>query len=491
MPRFRPITRRTLLSGVTAAGVGAIAARARQTRAADDWWTPDDLGERIYATWQGKLDEPVPFDSLAFKANRAVVAIFNGDLEFHVNGTQRPQPGVFVSDGSARVQWAKDRREDNEITFPVGSGWHCLVSRRYKGRHFASLDGSPEVAVGEHIVCPRFRGGKRPDGYIDGEAMIWLVQGEMVEAEAQKFMGWACHASGIALPPNHPYASSSPLAGPEDWRSTFVEPAPEEWDAMSYDLSYSGTPLDLAGYGLVFEDHFTEMNISHEDEGPGPWWAPVHGSGTGGAKQGFIDDDPPVFIHNGSEVVLRTRRNPGSDIWKAGIFCSINQAGDGNTWTPPFYIEWNVRNTLGNGYATFPAVWLKSVNEYFMVTETTIELDVWEGRNIYPDYYHMSYHNHDALKPVPGRLADDRHISGNAYPGLMYDNGYHTYAVKIDGGLIVHYFDGREVGRMLAHAEIYQPMFILVDNALKRRDMEQADGIYDMGIDYIRVYQVV
>jgi hypothetical protein len=526
-----PITRRTILSAMAYLSLKPTAGLAdEEPSQAGEPWEPEAIREKIWLEWRiedvpagpvagwsdraggvvaeqpdearqpiklpsGEIDFAddassliIPYQSRAYEAHRAVVCVFKGDVTVRVNGDRRPQPGIESSDGAVEVAWATPA-DPNSLTFDVSPGWHCLVSRRVGGVHYASLDGSPEIATGQNICVPRFR-GNQPVGLVRGEIdYLSVVQNEMSESEAQKFMAWACRRRGIPLPDGHPYSRTPPLTGPEDWKSTFVESSEQEWDELA--LMRGEGNLDLSGYEVVFEDHFEEMTITDEWAGTGPWYAPVHGSGTGKAKHGFVDSDPPVYIQRDSELIIRMRPEPGADFYRSGIFCSVNQNGHGNTWEPPFYIEWRLRNTRGNGYGSWPAVWVKSVNEYFMMTESRVEIDAWEGWNSRPTEFYMAYHNHDALRHWPGRIASHRSFGGHTNPADLYDDSYHRYGLMIDEEFVRYFFDGEEQGRIPAPIEVYQPMFILVDLALPKAELDQVEGEYEMGVDYIRVFRRV
>ena len=170
--------------------------------------------------------------------------------------------------------------------------------------------------------------------------------------------------------------------------------------------------------------------------------------------------------------------------------------GHGNTWKYG-YFEFRARVSKGNGFASWPAFWVKSVNEFFRLTESRLELDLYEGYNSDPDGHHQAYHNWPALRLVEGRLSEHRSV-GN-YTGLtaskwdeavdLFDNEYHTYGMMIDETWVKFYFDDQELARFPTPVEAKQEVFILVDLALLPHQADKAEGVYELTLDYIRVFQ--
>jgi hypothetical protein len=163
------------------------------------------------------------------------------------------------------------------------------------------------------------------------------------------------------------------------------------------------------------------------------------------------------------------------------------------------YFECRGRAT-GDGDRGWWAFWVKSVNEYFRLTESRLEEDIVEHYSPDPDGHHQSTHNHPAVRVIDGRVSAQRFASN--YTRLasasvwdedidLWDNAYHTYGLMIDDTWVKRFFDGKELGRFATPIEYKQPLFILFNqdynNNVGGTPVEGTS--YVMGIDYIRVYE--
>jgi hypothetical protein len=61
--------------------------------------------------------------------------------------------------------------------------------------------------------------------------------------------------------------------------------------------------------------------------------------------------------------------------------------------------------------------------------------------------------------------------------------------VQIDETWVRMFFDNQELSRFPTPPEAKQELFILVDLALLPTQATQAQGTYDLTLDYVRVYQ--
>ena len=573
MHSYAPSRRNVLALLGAAAGSTPLGAIARKVKTGAPW-TPELLGEQVWLDWRAEdlvsgpvaswkdrkggvvaaqantAKQPtklatgevqflpsgqfltVPNQSQGHIAHRSVVMLFRADLAgaaytdgclFALNGidggTTSRQPAVLYSRQSGLrsvgVDW-HDTTGPNVLNCNLAGGassWHCLVSRRVDGRHYLSLDGSPEITIGDNICLAK--NNKYSTGLIGdlrSASVPWaadtilILQDELGKDDADRLAGWGmwrCGAQG-ALPANHPYRLAPPTA-PGTARAAFVESTPAEWTAVQsyWDPANAATeleqaylaPLDLAGYRLVFEDHFTALSVSDQSTGRGTWWSPVAYNATGSAISAKVSDTPYTFIQSGSELAVRMQ--PTSRGWTSGVFTSVNANGRGNTWKYG-YFEFRARAGRGNGYGVWPAFWLKSVNEFFRLTESRVEIDLYEGYSSDPAGHHQSFHNWPANRVLPGRLAGHRYVSN--YTGLkpaewggqtcdLFDDQYHLYGLMIDETWVRYFYDNRELARFPTPVEAKQELFILVDLALLPSQAAQASGTVDLTLDYIRVYQ--
>jgi hypothetical protein len=480
-----------------------------------------------------------PQQNRANTAHRAIMILFRIDLNgsgggsiFAVNGVgggyeRQPYVGYDRSSNPkvVSVSWRTPGGYNGlSFTVPVNANqWHCLVSRRVGAVHYASIDGKQVdgVTPGESQVTmtdwavPALN--TSVTGYIGDfrtttPAMaidsVLVIQDEMSLEEAEKLMGWAMWRRGIQaqLPASHPYRNAAPVSTPPTY--VFTESTPAEWTALtnfwtntSLSEQYKGTPMDLTGWTLDFEDHFTSHTVTNDVTGEGAWFAPVHGAGTGSATSVVPTDanpqgTPATYIQSGSEMTIRMQNSGG---WKSGVFCSVNLNGVGRTWMYP-YFEVRMKtgpSSTGNTKGAWPALWVKSENEFFNLTESRLEYDFYEGYSSDNKGFHNSIHNWPAARILPSRLQTHRYNSnylGLTTPGWyqnvnLFDNQYHTYGVMVTPTWVITMFDGRETFRFPTPIEMKQPLWMLADLALLPSEASQASGIYDMTIDYIRVYQ--
>lgn len=522
-------------------------------------WRVDDLPEGIVGSWRDRVggvtasqsdatQRPtrnseglhfdggprrliIPAQSNAYLAHRATLLIFKADFSNCPSGqgsfaafngvdgsaTSR-QPALLYDSslgcGSIIGQWRDATGYwGGSSALETNNLWHVLLTRRVGGTVYTSLDGGTEMASGNGVVCLSKSGSTT--GYIGdfrNTGPVWTMdclmalQDELGIEDAQRLIGWAMWRKGAQarLPDGHPYKAAPPTVPSSVSEAPYVEATADQWTAtqaywdstnISNELEQRmGSALDLGGYELKFQDDFTSFSVTHETTGAGPWYSPVHPSATGAARTAQLTDSPPPFVQSDSELIIRMQQGPKG--WQSGVMTSVNLNGKGNSWLYG-YFEMRARASTGNGYGAWPAFWLKTVNEFFRLTETRVEIDCYEGYASDPKGHHQSFHNWPAARLIPGRVSKHRYVSN--YTGLeeaqwgsnvnLFDNQYHTYGVSVESDWIVYYFDRRELARFPTPPEAKKPLFILVDLALNPSEASRAIGISEVGIDYIRVYQ--
>jgi hypothetical protein len=479
--------------------------------------------------------------------HRAVAILFRIDLTgtsgtgtlFAINGVGggwESQPSVRYDrqTDTVMVNWTTPSGW-NSFSFPVdpdGSVWHCLVSRREGKNFYASLDGKdingnygesgkemldwamPDSNVFNTGVIGDFRSWN-PDLAIDS---VLIVQGDVPLEDAERLMGWAMWRRGVQdnLPSEHPYRDHVPYAQTET--DQFVESTSAEWQAVVdfwktpalAKTPYLGNTVDLTGWTLDFGDDFDQHSVTDDVKGEGDWFSPTHTAATGSAftvRPGFDSANPTIgtpaasgypdtYIQENGTMTIRMQNSNG---WKAGAFASVNSNGYGRTWTYP-YIEARMKigpSSTGSYYGAWPALWLRSANTFTNRTEPNMEYDIYEGYIPDVDGHHAGLHNWPAARTLPGRLSSHR-VTGN-YVALtsstpqgavdLFDGEYHTYGCMITPDWVINYFDGIEMHRFPTPIEMKQPLWLLVDLAMMSEGESQSSGIYDLTIDYIRVYQ--
>jgi len=473
----------------------------------------------------------------------------NGSI-FSANGAggggaeRQPCVGYDLGKNLVTVGWTTPSGS-NALSFNVPqdfSRWHCLVSRRVDTPsgpvHYASLDGrrTDGTTPGESELSMKdwalmktnvpvlgFIGDNRTKGPQMAIDTIMVLQDQLTADDARKLMGWAMWRRGAQaqLPDAHPWRNQPPLLSPPT--RAFVESTPAEFDALkvfwkdsAQSEAHRGEALDVSGWVIDFEDNFDKHTVTNDVTGKGNWFAPTHGAPCGKAVAVVpplnksdatigAEGTPATYIHGDSTMTIRMQSTGKSESgalrWKSGAFCSVNSNGYGRTWMYP-YIEARMKSgpsSTGNRKAAWPALWVKSVNYFYNLAESNLEYDIYEGYISDAKGFHNSFHNWPAHRKTPGRLEKHRWISnylGLKTPGWpenidLFDGKFHTYGVMVGPDFVINMFDGREVFRFPTPVEMKQPLWILVDLALSgyKDESLKADGIYDLVIDYIKVYR--
>jgi beta-glucanase (GH16 family) len=250
------------------------------------------------------------------------------------------------------------------------------------------------------------------------------------------------------------------------------------------DESQAGRSLNLTGGILTFADEFEQPSITGPD-GDGPWYAPIHG-GFGRAK--FLPPhtiDGPFFFNNGV-LTIRLAKRDGR--WTSGIIQSVNAEGEGFAQR---YGYFEIRAKFPKSNGTWPAFWLKTVNQFTDRSQTRAEIDIIEayGGNDWSGY-HATVHLWPARHRRPEQL--QKHWWKGCYEridGDLFDGDWHLYGGEVGPEWVTIYYERREVGRFPTLAEFRHPLFILADLALHDKDPRRTDDPADMQIDYIRVWQ--
>lgn len=244
-----------------------------------------------------------------------------------------------------------------------------------------------------------------------------------------------------------------------------------------------GRALDLGTAQLTFNDDFNRPSVTTR-HGAGPWFTGLH-QGFGAARFLAADSGGP-FAYGGGALRIRLEQRNG--VWQSGMMQTGNPSGRG--FAQKFGIfEMRAKFPKGNG--TWPAFWLKTVNEFFDTTTSRGELDVIEayGDNDH-DGYHGNVHLWVSKTPRPGTLLTKSwHKSGyTTLNANMFDGQFHTYTAEVTPQWIYLYFDRAQVLQMPTPAEFRQPLFMLVDLAL-RSGVTGTPAVSDMVVDHVRAWQ--
>jgi hypothetical protein len=243
--------------------------------------------------------------------------------------------------------------------------------------------------------------------------------------------------------------------------------------------------LDLTGYRLSFEDRFDTLDVT-ADGGGGRWFAPVH-SDFGRAHFLPPGPDGPFRLETGEggRRHLAIRAEKRADGWTSGLMQTVDSHGHGFAQT---YGYFEMRARLPDGPGTWPAFWLLTQQAFTDQTLPRGEIDVLEQYGRRPDRLHMAVHLWPAYADNSGGIADLWTLSKRADLRGM-GRGFHRWGVLIEPRWTTFYYDGRALSRYPTLPAYRTPMYLLVNLAMHKRDLEAASGPYDMTVDYVRVWR--
>src|SRR5690349_1818721 len=75
-----------------------------------------------------------------------------------------------------------------------------------------------------------------------------------------------------------------------------------------FSREHLGTPLDLEGYQLTWQDEFDTLNASRDGRGTGPWFSGVHAILVAGEEMAHIGD--PAYSVADGILTMSTGVNP-------------------------------------------------------------------------------------------------------------------------------------------------------------------------------------
>ncbi|HEY9250973.1 MAG TPA: family 16 glycosylhydrolase, partial [Rariglobus sp.] len=151
---------------------------------------------------------------------------------------------------------------------------------------------------------------------------------------------------------------------------------PEVFDALAFDITRRGTPLDLSGCRQTFFDGFDTLSVSAPGGPDARWFGPVHG-GFGKAKFLPPGPDGPFSMDNGNLII--TARKDERGWWTSGLIESVDR--DGKRGFSQQYGYFEMRAEFPAGEGSWPAFWLKAVAERGDRTLSRPEIDIveWYG----------------------------------------------------------------------------------------------------------------
>jgi hypothetical protein len=266
-------------------------------------------------------------------------------------------------------------------------------------------------------------------------------------------------------------------------------------------------PPAAAGMALVFADDF-HGPLSISSTNPKAIYydhKPPNGSQDFSTLP-FTGHDSPGNPFTQRDTYLRIRASEKAH--SAGLLCSIKNDGSGIKASLPCYFE--CRFIGPNVAGTWPAFWLMTdyLTDYKTLGDKTPvdELDIIEaygGEGLHEpnsgDKYQITPHAWNQ-GDAGNKLADAAYAAMHN-PATMHRHGisstwyeaFHTYGCKITATDTIYYCDNIEMGRhpTLPISRKY-PFFFMVNLATGGGwavDLSRTNGIADMYVDYVRVYQ--
>jgi len=284
-----------------------------------------------------------------------------------------------------------------------------------------------------------------------------------------------------------------------------------------YRVNTGGDRVEPEGWERVFFDDFRAFRISPSTSNEGDLWqAPGWNTAVGNdARLLPPGATPDVYPHDPENQLQTISIAKQGNTWYGSAFYSVNDLGQGYVWSGPkiFRIRCMfpkiAEHLLPGGL--FPAFWSYGIEFLYWRTSNRIEVDWFEfvGTNGY--YYNgMSSHLHYThVKNIFVRQNDSyqryKVFGGNLTPlennlGLyVWDGQFHTWEFVVDEDwtyVNVTIPDRRsgtekwvEVCRCPTPALYLEPMYLLVDYALRANDGLPKSEREDFVIDWIEVLQ--
>ncbi len=262
-----------------------------------------------------------------------------------------------------------------------------------------------------------------------------------------------------------------------------------------------------AGMKLVFADDFSDpLSISSTDPKATYYdHKPPDGSQDFSSLpfSGYASAKNP-FMQVGAYLRIRADARKNS----SGLISSLKRDGTGVTASSPCYFE--CRFIGPNAIGTWPAFWLLTTangkNGKEESSSPVDELDIIEaygGEGVHEPNAYDTYMvtPHAWNQGEAGKAAETAAFKAMQNPAAMKKFGIpstwyeamHTYGCKITDADTIYYCDNIEVGRhkTLDTSRKY-PFFFLINLATGGGwpvDLSRYDGLADMYVDYVRVYQ--
>ena len=245
----------------------------------------------------------------------------------------------------------------------------------------------------------------------------------------------------------------------------------------NWTTQYAGTPLDLTGFNLNFDDEFNTNSVGGNTGDPtvDNWFAPqrpTFGAATFVAPDSAVD---PFSTANG-DLTITMQQVDGS--WQSGNMQTVNHNGDGYSQE---YGYFEMRAKLPTGIGSWPGLAVFSKDS----TVQRVEVDLLEAYGGDPNH-HAAVH----FTPYAGSTLTQRFDQSalTNMGGELSDGQFHTYGVMITPDWITVYMDRVELERFPSNSYLATPLFMSMDLAMNPAQVDQASGPSNMVVDYARAY---
>lgn len=421
-----------------------------------------------------------------------------------------------------------------------GASWNSILSYRRDGKLHMTVNGldSGFTNSDDYWAWGRVEGG--PASIIGTRALtnaewaydlIMFGQGELSDAQVRKLEGWAHWRveQPDRLPSDHPYRHERPLIEKQDFAQLYQHDA-NAWNNWGTTLSKAesgammGKPrVDPIGFDRVFFDDFARNSVAESAGLSNPlsnWFAPGSNTAVGqSARLLPLARSAELYVHkpdaredgvvSGGSLTLSLLYR---DQWYASCITTLNDAGQGRYWKDGgiFRLRCRFPRETNPAGGFFPAFWAYGREALLWRHRERIEIDFWEfdGKN---DSYLNGGTVHVHKGQITGLLGHldkdapafeiwDGEIKGSNIGQTdnfhLWDGEWHTWEFRIDPDLtylnVTIENDSRwiELFRCPTPVEFLQPIYLMIDYALRTRDGEpDRSRRHDFVIDYVEVLQ--
>jgi hypothetical protein len=256
--------------------------------------------------------------------------------------------------------------------------------------------------------------------------------------------------------------------------------------------SLQSSPVDLAGYTVVFDEQFTDAELSRERWKTSLAWGPD--TTVNGELQYFVNifgNNPPAydpFVLTGDTVKITGIATPPEMLEAANgqpYLSGVLTTSDHFAMTYG-YVEMSAKLAGGEGLlSTFYLF-----NQDYEKNKP--EIDIVEYISARPDKSYQTYHYYDSNRVRS--FSGEKHSSPTmeTMTNIDLSAGFHTYGVLWEPGLVVWYIDGAEVRRISGARVSDEPMNIIAhmvvgSDWIGAPDAASIPATFE--IDYIRAWQ--